>query len=82
MSTNTTKILTDAAGQSVRIPQEYRFKADEEVFINKIGDTLLITPVNALPAIFDQGVAMLTDDFLADGVPKSIPSPREGLDIL
>ena len=74
----TARVFTNGRSQAVRIPKEYRFQTDE-VFINKIGDALVLTPVLALASAFDKGAAMLTADFLADGVPGSIPSEREEL---
>ncbi len=74
----TARVFTNGRSQAVRIPKEYRFQTDE-VFINKIGDAVVLTPVHALAASFDKGAAMLTDDFLSDGVPDSIPSEREEL---
>ena len=75
---DTARVFSNGRSQAVSIPKEYRFDADE-VFINKIGDVLLLTPVNALASAFDKGAAMLTDDFLAEDIPESIPSAREDL---
>ena len=55
-----------------------RFDVDK-VFVNKIGEALILTPVGELAAAFDRGAAMLTDDFLANGVPASAPSERDEL---
>lgn len=74
----TARVFSNGRSQAVRIPKEYRFQTDE-VFINKIGDALVLTPVDALAAAFDKGASMLTEDFLADGIPESIPSEREEL---
>ncbi|MBR0409316.1 MAG: AbrB/MazE/SpoVT family DNA-binding domain-containing protein [Clostridia bacterium] len=74
----TARVFSNGRSQAVRIPKEYRFHTDE-VFINKIGDALVLTPVHALAEAFDKGAAMLTDDFLAEGVPESIASEREKL---
>lgn len=74
----TTRVFTNGRSQAVRIPKKYRFETDE-VFIAKIGDTVMLTPVASLAESFDQGIAMLTEDFLAEGLPKSIPSGREKL---
>ena len=74
----TAQVLTDGHRQMVSIPQEYRFEVDE-VFVSKIGNALLLTPVSELAAAFDRGAAMLTDDFLAEGVPASVPVEREEL---
>ena len=74
----TAKVFYNGRSQAVRIPKEYRFDV-EEVFVNKIGDTLMLTPISKLGETMDRGVAAITDDFLADGFPEEIPSPREGL---
>ncbi len=74
----TAKVFTTGRSQAVRIPKEYRFNVDE-VFINKIGDAVILTPIRSLAEAFDRGAAMLSDDFLADGVPESLPSAREEL---
>ena len=74
----TTRIFTNGRSQAVRIPKQYRFDVDE-VYVNKVGDTLMLTPKASLAKAFEQGAAMLTDDFLADGAPEDIPSPRDAL---
>jgi antitoxin VapB len=74
----TAKVFSNGRSQAVRIPKEYRFDVDE-VFINKIGNVLVLAPREDLAAEFEKGAAMLTEDFLAEGVPESIPSFREAL---
>ncbi len=75
---NTARIFTNGRSQAVRIPKEYRFDVDE-VFINKIGDVVMLTPIRDLAGAFDAGVRMLPDDFLADGRPAEVPSERPEL---
>lgn len=72
------KVFTSGRSQAVRIPKEYRFDS-EEVYINKIGDSVVLTPKESLAAVFDRGARMLTDDFLSEGVPESIQVKREEL---
>ena len=74
----TTRVFTNGRSQAVRIPRQYRFDVDE-VYINKVGDVLMLTPKASLAAAFDAGAAALTDDFLADGIPDSVPSQRNEL---
>ena len=74
----TTRVFTNGRSQAVRIPKRYRFLSDE-VYINKIGDALVLTPVASLAEAFDRGAALLTDDFLSGGLPESLPSAREEL---
>ena len=59
----------NGTSQSIRIPKEYRINADE-VYINKIGDSLVITPLASLAESFDRGAALLSDDFLTEGMPQ------------
>ena len=75
---NVAKVFTSGRSQAVRIPKEYRFDVDE-VFINKIGDTVMLTPVKALADMFEEGARSLTDDFLEDGVPASSDVKRMDL---
>lgn len=74
----TTRVFTNGRSQAVRIPRQYRFDVDE-VYINKVGDVLMLTPNTSLAAAFDAGAASLTDDFLADGIPDTVLSRRDEL---
>lgn len=73
-----TKPFMSGRSQAIRIPVEYRME-DTEVVINRIGDSLVITPRKALQAAFYQGAAMLSDDFLAEGRPEEISNERINL---
>lgn len=73
----TTKAFMSGRSQAVHIPKEYRFaENDEELYINKVGDAVILTPRNSLKKAFMQGAHMLTDDFLADGRPEELPNER------
>ncbi len=74
----TTKVFMNGRSQAVRIPAEYRFEEDE-LFINKIGDTLMLTPKSSLIYTLRQGAAMVPEDFMADGRPDEIAAVREEL---
>lgn len=74
----TTRVFTNGRSQAVRIPKQYRFDVDE-LYVNKIGDTLMLTPKTSLASAFETGAAMLTEDFLAGGMPEEIPSQRDAL---
>ena len=66
---------------TLNIPQEFNFDA-EEVYINKIGDVLMITPVNRLAETLELGAAVLaefSEDFMKDGMPEEISAVREEL---
>ena len=73
-----TKVFMNGRSQAVRIPAEYRFEEDE-LFVNKIGDTLILTPKSLLIQSMRQGLSMISDDFMQDGRPEEIPAVREEL---
>ena len=72
---HTTRPFMSGRSQAIRIPKEYRIE-DEEVVINRVGDSLIITPVNALQRVFFTGLSMFTDDFLAEGRPEEVQNER------
>ena len=73
-----TKVFMNGRNQAVRIPAQYRFE-DEELFVNKIGNTLMLTPVSALPGTLQLGASLIPEDFMADGIPAEIGVSREDL---
>ena len=74
----TAKVFTSGRSQAVRIPKEFRFDA-EEVFINRVGDAVILTPISKAQDVYRQGISGFSVDFLADGRPEQIPTPREDL---
>ena len=72
---STTRPFMTGRSQAVRIPKEYRLP-DEEIFINRIGSTVTLTPASALSESFKQGLSMFTDDFMAEGRPEEVPNER------
>lgn len=71
----TTRVFMSGRSQAVRIPKQFRFDTDE-VFVSKIGESVVLTPSKVLADVFDKGMKMFTDDFLADEIPESIESDR------
>lgn len=58
--------------QAVRIPDKYRLTEDK-VFISKVGDTLMITPIKDLASSLEKGASMISDDFtVEDGMLESL----------
>lgn len=74
----TTKVFMNGRSQAVRIPAEFRFEEDE-LYVNKIGDTLFLTPKSLLVQSMIQGLSMISDDFMKDGRPDEVPAVREEL---
>lgn len=75
------KVFENNQAYAVNIPRELDFHA-EEVYINKIGDILMMTPVSCLAETLERGAAILSlysEDFMKDGLPEEIPAVREEL---
>ncbi len=64
-----TKPFMSGRSQAVRIPAQYHINSSE-VFINKVGESIVITPKDEIQDSFLKGIMMLTDDFMADGRPE------------
>ncbi len=77
---NTTRPFTTGRSQAIRIPKEYRFADGEELVINRIGDSIMITPKRSLASAFFSGAGLLDDDFMSDGRPNENPTVRETLE--
>ena len=75
---HTTKTFINGRSQAVRIPAEFRF-SEEELFVNKIGNTLMLTPKSSLVDSLRQGAALISDDFMDGGLPDELPAIREAL---
>ena len=63
-----TNVFTSGGSQAVQIPPEYSFHVDK-VYINKVGDALILTPMDKLQDVFNQGLADVTADFMEEGRP-------------
>ena len=72
---HTTRPFMSGRSQAVRIPKEYRFE-DTELIINRVGQSLVITPKDAVRETFSSGLTMFTEDFMADGRPEEVPNER------
>ena len=62
----TAKIFANGQSQAVRLPKEYRFSGDE-VYIKKVGTTVMLFPKDRLWETFLEGLDGFTPDFMADG---------------
>ena len=67
--TLTAKVFQNGRSQAIRIPKEFRME-DREVYIEKIGDTLIIKPTHAnkWDSFFDTLQSVDTTGFLENRV--------------
>ena len=72
---HTTRPFMSGRSQAIRIPKDYRLE-DTELVISQVGDSLVITPKNSLRKAFFEGIAMLPEDFLAEGRPEETENER------
>ncbi|WP_411824614.1 type II toxin-antitoxin system antitoxin VapB [Leptospira sp. 'Mane'] len=72
----TAKIFLNGRSQAVRLPKEFQFKG-EEVFIQKVGDAVILVPKNKVWNAFLDGLNGFTDDFLKEGRSELPESERD-----
>lgn len=58
----TAKLFTNGSSQAVRLPKEFRFTGSE-VYVQKIGDTVILVPKNKAWETFIEGIDGFTDDY-------------------
>jgi antitoxin VapB len=62
----TTKVFKSGNSQAIRIPKEYQVD-EEELFINKIGSTLILYPKNDPWELFKKQHKEISGDYFAGG---------------
>ena len=74
----TAKIFENGRSQAVRLPQKYRFNADE-VVIQRLGDAVLLVPKESLWNTFMDGVNSFTEDIFENGRDQGGQEERDSL---
>lgn len=74
----TAKLFVNGQSQAVRLPKEYRFSGNE-VYIQKVGNAVMLFPKERAWETFLNGLNSFTDDFFADGRNQGVQPPRETL---
>jgi len=81
---STAKLFLHGRSQAVRLPKEFRFEGTE-VRVSKIGDKVILEPMEKLP--FDVKAwrkklrALGAADFLLEGRPEQPPMPDDDITI-
>ena len=75
---DTAKIFENGRSQAVRLPQKYRFNADE-VVIQRLGDAVLLVPKESLWNTFMDGVNSFTEDIFQTGRDQGGQEERDSL---
>ncbi len=75
---DTAKIFETGRSQAIRLPKRFRFSGDE-VFIQKLGDVVLLIPKEKLWDTFLNGLNSFSEDFLNDGREQANFEKRDAL---
>lgn len=76
----TAKLFLNGSSQAVRLPKEYRF-AGTEVYVQKVGNTVMLVPKEKAWETFLEGINGFTDDYIQIMESRSddVPDKREML---
>ena len=64
---DTAKVFTNGGSQAVRLPKNYRFDTSE-VFVNQIGNVVMLIPKNDRWQSLLASLPLFTDDFLSEPI--------------
>jgi antitoxin VapB len=62
----TARLFANGRSQAVRLPKECQFKGDN-VYIQKVGDAVILFPVKKEWETFLHGLNSFSDDFMSEG---------------
>ncbi len=68
-----TKPFMNGRSQALRIPKEFRFDEDEDLFMRKIGDVLMVMPKSKVLDIFENAIR----DYPEDAIPTRDNEPHQ-----
>jgi antitoxin VapB len=74
----TARLFINGRSQAVRLPKEYQFRA-ENVYIQKVGEAVILVPVDKDWETFLHGLNSFSEDFMAEGRFQGSQQVREGL---
>ncbi len=72
------KVFTSGNSQAVRLPKEYQLD-EKEMYIQKVGDTLILFPKKNPWHTFEKSLNEFSDDFMTEGRLQPETPKRDGL---
>ena len=72
----TARLFLNGRSQAVRLPKEYQFSGDN-VYIKKVGEAVVLFPVNKEWEVFLHGLNNFSEDFMAEGRSQGTNQERE-----
>ncbi|GBU23347.1 hypothetical protein R80B4_03264 [Fibrobacteres bacterium R8-0-B4] len=73
----TARLFVDGKSQAVKLPKEYNFRG-ENVYVQKIGEAVILVPVDKEWEVFMHGLNSFSDDFMSDGRLQEVDQERGG----
>jgi antitoxin VapB len=74
----TARLFINGRSQAVRLPKEYQFKG-EDVYIQKVGDAVILFPVDKEWETFLYGLNNFSDDYFSEGRDQGVDQKRKNL---
>ncbi|QTA86385.1 type II toxin-antitoxin system antitoxin VapB [Desulfonema magnum] len=72
------KVFISGNSQAVRLPKEYQV-SEKELFIQKIGNTIILFPKSNPWEAFEHSLNEFTEDFMQEGRNQPAMQERDGL---
>ena len=72
----TAKLFENGRSQAVRLPKEYQFKGND-VYIHKIGEAVILFPVDKEWEVFLHGLNSFSEDFMSEERSQGNEQKRE-----
>ena len=72
----TAKLFENGRSQAVRLPKEYQFKGND-VYIHKIGEAVILFPVDKEWEVFLHGLNSFSEDFMSEERSQGKEQKRE-----
>jgi len=72
------KVFISGNSQAVRLPKEYQVE-EKELYIQKIGDTIILFPKNDPWKLFEKSLNEFSDDYMKDGREQPGMQNRDGI---
>jgi antitoxin VapB len=74
----TARLFVNGRSLAVRLPKDYQFQG-ENVYIKKIGDAVILVPLDKDWEVFMHGLNSFSDDFMSEGRLQGEDQEREEL---
>ncbi len=74
----TSKVFISGNSQAIRLPKEYQVE-EKELYIQKIGSTILLFPKKKPWDTFEKSLTEFTDDFMEEGRNQPEMQKRDNL---